>query len=518
MNGSHGWRMGWLLALLCIVAAAAPDRSALALAPLQQSNPAFAGEYLLQEFTLALKTDGTATLTRAPQESGGRPAAWRGTWRVDGSSAVVRLTTSADGKALSPAPEVRFAMIDGFPAITGQAIPGITTNPDALTFTLGTGQRHPLVRKINRLLAQYDYLNFRYPERNDDLYTETVRNAVARFQESQHLSPTGATDARTWQTLIKPIVPLPVTSPITHAQPSTTNVYVRSGPGTDYAALSKLQVNSVLDVVGKIAGATPATTWWQVCCIADQKGWVRGDVVMISGPTDVVPAVTASAISTVTPTPASKTPIQRGVALVDHLPVNAPDGSPVAYLTFDDGPSTFTPQYLDLLGKYKAHATFFVIGSFAKARPDLVRATANAGHYVGNHTYTHISLANVSHEKFLEESEQTRKTLLAEAKDLFKLDGDVRFLRPPYGATDAHTREYAAEAGYQIAMWDVDPMDWRRPGAEVISSHIIRNAYPGAVILMHDGGGERSQTVQALDVVLRELSARGFKFYNMLGQ
>ncbi len=510
------WR--WMTILGCwllLTLVGSPNVSANV--PLDQVTPSFVGEYQLQEFTLALKADGTMTLTQAAQVLGGQPTTWRGTWRVEVQTAIVRIVDTSDGRLVPTPQEIRFSFIEGFPTLVGRAIPGITTHPDALTFTLGTGQRHSLVRKLNSLLAQYDYLNYKYPERNDDLYNETVRNAVADFQGTQHLAPTGALDAVTWQALLKPIVPLPKPTPITHAQPITTNIFIRAGPGINYVALSKLQVGSVMDVVGKIVGATPETTWWQVCCINEQKGWIRGDVVSISGPTDVVPVVAPMSVPTPAPTPVPQA-TKPGKPLIDHLPTHAPDNSPIAYLTFDDGPSTFTPKFLELLNKYHARGTFFVIGSYAKLHPDLVRAEANAGHYVGNHTYTHISLQNVSHEVFINESEQTRKTLLSEAQDLFKLDGDVRYLRPPYGATDSHTRGYAAELGYQITMWDVDPMDWRRPGTEAISSHIIRNAYPGSVILMHDGGGDRSQTVQALEVVLRELSARGYKFYNIFGQ
>ncbi len=509
---------GCVLALLMVGFRAAPIPGAFANVPIAQVAPAFVGEYPLQEFTLELKADGKVVLTQAPQEIGGKANAWRGTWRVEGETAIVRLVETNDGKPLPEAHEIRFNFVEGFPTIVGRVVPGITTNPDALTFTLGTGQRHPLVRKLNRLLAQYDYLNYKYPERNDDLYNETVRNAVANFQHSQHLSPTGALDAHTWQALLKPIIPLPKTAPITHVQPITTNVFIRSAPSTNSSALSKLQVGSVMDVVGKIIGGTAETNWWQVCCVNDQKGWIRSDVVAVSGPTDVVPVVATAALPTPAPTPVPQAATKPGKPLIDHLPTHAPDNSPVVYLTFDDGPSTFTPKYLELLARYHAHGTFFVIGGSAKARPDLVRAEANAGHYVGNHTYTHISLQNVSHEVFINESELTRKTLLTEAKDLFTLDGDVRYLRPPYGATDSHTRGYAAELGYQVVMWDVDPMDWRRPGADAISSHIIRNVFPGAVVLMHDGGGERSQTVEALEVVLKELSTRGYKFYTIFGQ
>jgi peptidoglycan/xylan/chitin deacetylase (PgdA/CDA1 family) len=312
--------------------------------------------------------------------------------------------------------------------------------------------------------------------------------------------------------LLKPIIPLPKPAPITHVQPITTNVYIRANPSTTAIALSKLQVGSVMDVVGKMIGATPDATWYQVCCINEQKGWVRSDVVAIFGPLDVVPMVAPA------PAPTPPAVAKPGKPLIDHLPSHTPDNSPVVYLTFDDGPSPFTQKFLDLLVRYHARGTFFVIGNSAHARPDLVRAAANAGHYVGNHTYTHISLQNVSHDVFINEAEQTRKTLLSEAKDLFTLDGDVRYLRPPYGATDSHTRGYAAELGYQVVMWDIDPMDWRRPGADAISSHILRNAFPGAIILMHDGGGDRSQSADALDVILRELSARGFKFYTIFGQ
>ena len=101
------------------------------------------------------------------------------------------------------------------------------------------------------------------------------------------------------------------------------------------------------------------------------------------------------------------------------------------------------------------------------------------------------------------------------ALDLFGLDRDVRYVRPPYGATDAKTRNYAASLGYAVVMWDIDPQDWRKPGAGVIASHIVSSVYPGAIILMPDGGRDRSQTVVALKRVLRELSAQGYVFRNI---
>ena len=88
----------------------------------------------------------------------------------------------------------------------------------------------------------------------------------------------------------------------------------------------------------------------------------------------------------------------------------------------------------------------------------------------------------------------------------------ISCLRPPYGAYDAQTSALAAELGKTLTLWNVDPQDWRRPGADQIAEHLLTHARPGAILLMHDGGGERSQTVEALDTVLAELSARGYSF------
>ena len=90
-------------------------------------------------------------------------------------------------------------------------------------------------------------------------------------------------------------------------------------------------------------------------------------------------------------------------------------------------------------------------------------------------------------------------------------------LRPPYGAVDERTAPLAAELGKALVMWDVDPQDWRQPGAEQISSYVLSHASPGAIILMHDGGGGRSQTVAALETVLAKLSSRGYEFRGIPG-
>ena len=92
----------------------------------------------------------------------------------------------------------------------------------------------------------------------------------------------------------------------------------------------------------------------------------------------------------------------------------------------------------------------------------------------------------------------------------------TRCLRPPYGATDSFTRAYAAELGYALVLWDVDPRDWARPGVDEIVSAIREGSGPGKIILMHDGGGDRTQTVAALEQVLAELSDLGYAFKPLL--
>jgi len=85
-------------------------------------------------------------------------------------------------------------------------------------------------------------------------------------------------------------------------------------------------------------------------------------------------------------------------------------------------------------------------------------------------------------------------------------------VRPPRGASDTATREAIGEQGLQIALWDVDPQDWRRPGADVIAQRVLDGVRPGAIVVLHDGGGDRSETVTALEAILTELGARGYAF------
>jgi peptidoglycan/xylan/chitin deacetylase (PgdA/CDA1 family) len=88
----------------------------------------------------------------------------------------------------------------------------------------------------------------------------------------------------------------------------------------------------------------------------------------------------------------------------------------------------------------------------------------------------------------------------------------AHLLRPPYGAVSKATRAFAARHGYRLVLWDVDPQDWRRPGSAAIAANVTGHARPGSVVLLHDGGGDRSQTIAALEQVLVSLTARGYGF------
>jgi peptidoglycan/xylan/chitin deacetylase (PgdA/CDA1 family) len=170
---------------------------------------------------------------------------------------------------------------------------------------------------------------------------------------------------------------------------------------------------------------------------------------------------------------------------------------------------------LELLDQYQAQVTFFNIGKNVVTWPEVVRDVAIAGHYIADHTWDHANLEGMPAEQFIQEADKTRQAILEAAGDLFTLDRNVRYLRPPYGATDNDTYVYAAQQGFAVVLWTIDPQDWRNPGAEVIANHIIENVYPGAIILSHDGGGDRSQTIEAYRMALPALQEKGYVFYTI---
>lgn len=183
------------------------------------------------------------------------------------------------------------------------------------------------------------------------------------------------------------------------------------------------------------------------------------------------------------------------------------DGSAVIYLTFDDGPhKTYTPQVLDLLAQYNAKATFFVTGQNVDTYPELAQRIATEGHSVQSHTWNHADLRKLDQSAF---NSQVRDTNTAIERTI---GTRPTCLRPPYGARNERVTQWLDEEGMIMVLWDIDPQDWRKPGTNTIVREIVDHVEDGSVVLMHDAGGDRSQTVAALSVTLEALSERGFTF------
>lgn len=176
-------------------------------------------------------------------------------------------------------------------------------------------------------------------------------------------------------------------------------------------------------------------------------------------------------------------------------------------LTFDDGPHPiYTMEIMDLLKKYKGKGTFFVVGANAEKNADVVYRMYEEGHEIANHTYTHSFNASVS--KVLKEIKQTNEVL-------YSITGSAPTLfRPVEGQyTDALIKEVAKD-GMTVVMWSwhQDTLDWRDPGVLKIVDKVMTGTKPGNVILFHDGGGNRQQTVKALEEILPALQKQGYRF------
>ena len=183
-------------------------------------------------------------------------------------------------------------------------------------------------------------------------------------------------------------------------------------------------------------------------------------------------------------------------------------------LTFDDGPSAeYTPQILDILKKNNIKATFFVVGDCGEKNPDLVEREYQEGHEIGNHTFTHPNVASTS-------ILQTKFEMNATQRLIQEITGHSTILfRPPYVAdAEPSTPDEilpvirAENEGYLMIGELIDPSDWERPSSDVIVQRVLSQLSNGNVILLHDAGGNRENTVKALPVIISDLKAKGYKF------
>lgn len=197
---------------------------------------------------------------------------------------------------------------------------------------------------------------------------------------------------------------------------------------------------------------------------------------------------------------------ERGLVRTGRFVMRGPDGGRDVALTFDDGPDPeFTPQIIRILAEYDVPASFFCVGLNVDAYPRLVERAAAAGHFVGNHTWSHPYLPDLSRDEVLRQVDATGAALAR------VLDAPPTLVRPPYGARTPDVLAWLAGHGLTTVVWDVDAGDWAEPGVDAVVDGATGTATAGSIVLMHDAGGDRSQTVAALPRILRRLLDRGHR-------
>jgi peptidoglycan/xylan/chitin deacetylase (PgdA/CDA1 family) len=176
-------------------------------------------------------------------------------------------------------------------------------------------------------------------------------------------------------------------------------------------------------------------------------------------------------------------------------------------LTFDDGPHPrLTPVILDILAEYGIKATFFMVGENVGYYPAAARAVAEAGHEIGNHTFSHRKFGRMGEEELL------REIANCEAAVSGFSDTPLRLIRPPEGQMSDTMRRVIGSLDYRVILWDVDTRDWAHTSPEDISRHILDTVEAGDIILMHDFIGYDSPTPAALRLVIPALLERGYRF------
>ncbi len=179
---------------------------------------------------------------------------------------------------------------------------------------------------------------------------------------------------------------------------------------------------------------------------------------------------------------------------------NGPREAKVVALTFDDGPSEYTAGFLQVLREKGVHGTFFEIGQEMAGREATMRQILAEGNELGDHTMNHVEYPGYSQI----------------AGDAHLIEDYTHFtpclFRPPGGAVNSSVIATAGSLGMRTITWDVDPQDWSTPGTSAIYGNIVANAKPGSIILMHDGGGPRGETLEALPGIIDTLRSRGYGF------
>lgn len=232
---------------------------------------------------------------------------------------------------------------------------------------------------------------------------------------------------------------------------------------------------------------------------------VGGEPTSLSAPPSLFPTEqpTLPSAPSVSPTATWVTPTQ-----VASSPPPSEDsaGRGVVYLTFDDGPSEWTPRVQRILADEGIQATFFTVGQNVAALPTTVQALQQGGMSVQSHSWSHRDLTTLKPGRLADDLSRTTEVIR-------NVSGVApTCVRPPYGAHDKKVDKTISKLGLRAQYWDVDPEDWSKPGAKKIVKRVLAKAKAGSVILLHDGGGDRDQTIKALPSIINGLRDKGFRF------
>lgn len=196
------------------------------------------------------------------------------------------------------------------------------------------------------------------------------------------------------------------------------------------------------------------------------------------------------------------------LVFTEFIPEGNEGPRPAVALTFDDGPSpTWTPRILEVLERYQVPATFFVVGYLAERHPHLIEREVEAGMAVASHSWGHPLSP-----PFRELATPRLKSEIKRGKRVLRSAGvAVSLFRPPQGSYSDQVVRIADRHRMRVVMWNIDPGDWR-PGAtgEGVAQAVLSAIEPGSIVLLHDGGGDRSATVEALPAIIEGIRARGF--------
>ncbi|KAF4408060.1 polysaccharide deacetylase family protein [Streptomyces lycii] len=231
------------------------------------------------------------------------------------------------------------------------------------------------------------------------------------------------------------------------------------------------------------------------------------------GPVLLFAGLAGLCLTVVAPAGASEAPAAdrgpgRGHATSAIVDSTRHDGRSVA-LTFDDGPNpTDTPRLLEVLREHRVKAVFCLWGEHVEQHPEVVRAIVADGHALCNHTMRHDDISAWSPERIRADLRQTNEAIRRAVPG----SAPVRWFRAPYGSWGEHAADVAAGMGMQPLGWRLDIADWEPPGTDELVRRLEEGITPGAVVLLHDGGGDRSQTVEAVDRVIPVFKDHGWRF------